>query len=118
MEKIDAMLKKIIYGCFAVYFFVSLICGCIIKSRLEHYMDECRQYREQLELAENRESEIRAAVDRTGLILGQTTNSIGELREKLKEVENSYNSLWNMFYDNDDNVSDREEQIGETKDVQ
>ena len=107
------MFKKIVYGCFAAYFFVSLICGGILKSRLEHYMGECRQYREQLELAENRESEIRENVNRTGLILSETTNSIGELREKLKEVEDSYNSLWNMFYDNDDNVSDREKQIEE-----
>lgn len=107
------MLKKIIYGCFAVYFFVSLICGGILKGRLEHYMDECGQYREQLELAENRESEIRENVNRTGLVLGETVNSVAELREKLKEVEDSYNSLWNMLYDNDDNVSDREIQVKE-----
>ena len=67
-------------------------------------MAECGQYREQLEVAANRESEIRAAVNRAGLILCETTNSIAELREKLKEVEDCYNSLWNMFYDDDDTI--------------
>lgn len=105
--------EKIVYCCFAAYFFISIICGATLQSRLERSMAECRQYREQLELAENRESEVRQVVNRTGLILSETTNSIGELREKLKEVEDSYNSLWNMLYDNDNNVSDREEQVNE-----
>lgn len=76
-------------------------------------MAELGHYREQLELAENRESEIRANVNRTGLILSETTNTVGELREKLKALEDSYNSLWNMFYDNDSNVYNREEQVNE-----
>ena len=107
------MLKKVVYYCFAIYFVLSIISGSILKSRLDYYLAECRQYREQLELAENRESEIRANVNRTGLILSETTNTVGELRQKLKEVEDSYNNLWNMFYNDDSNVSDREEQVKE-----
>lgn len=104
-------LKKILYIIAAVYFIISIIGGGIQTYRLERSMEECRQYREQLAAAENRESEVRAAIDRTSLILSQTTNSVGELREKLKEVENSYNYMWNMFYNNDNTIHNRENQI-------
>lgn len=97
----NEILKKILYSLFAVYFIISIIGGGIQTYRLERSMAECRQYREQLAIAENRESEVRAAIDRTGLILGETTNSVGELREKLKEVEDSYNYMWHLFYDYD-----------------
>lgn len=103
------MAKKIMYGIIAACFLATLAWGAVQTRRLERSMAECGQYREQLELAENRESEVRAVINRTGLILGETTNSIGELRKKLEEVEDSYNSLWNMFYDDDSSVSDREE---------
>ena len=63
-------------------------------------MAECRQYREQLKLAADRESEVRAAIDRTSLILGETTNSIGDLRKKLTEVEDDYNRLYSLCFDN------------------
>jgi len=71
-------------------------------------MAELGQYRNQLELAENRESEIRATVNRTGLILSETTSSVTELRKKLEEVEDCYNYMWHLLYDDDNNVSDRE----------
>lgn len=99
----NEILKKVLYIVAAIYFILSLVGGGIQTYRLERSMAECRQYREQLAIAENRESEVRAAIDRTGLILGQTTNSIGELREKLKEVEDSYNYMWQLLYD-DDNI--------------
>ena len=67
-------------------------------------MAECGQYREQLAAAENRESEIITVINRTNLILGETANSVGELREKLKEVENSYNYMWRLFYDDDNTI--------------
>ena len=99
----NEILKKILYTTAIIYFFISIVGGAYISCKLERSMAECRQYREQLKLAENRESEVRAVINRTGLILGETTNSIGELREKLKEVENSYNYMWHLFYD-DDNI--------------
>ena len=96
-------LEKILYITIACCFAFSIAFGGIQTCRLERSMAECRQYREQLELAENRESEVRAAINRTSLILGETTNSIGDLRKKLKEVEDSYNYMWHLFYD-DDNI--------------
>ena len=106
-------LKKILYTIAAIYFIISIIGGGIQTYRLECSMAECRQYREQLKLAENRESEVRATIDRTSLILNQTTNSIGDLRKKLKEVEDSYNYLWNLFYNNDNIIYNGENQIDE-----
>lgn len=109
----NALLKKILYIIAALYFLISVIGGGIQTYRLERSMAECRQYREQLAAAENRESEVRAAINRTSLILGETTNSIGELREKLKAVEDSYNYLWNLFYNDDNTIHNRENKIDE-----
>lgn len=104
------MPKNIKYYIVAAIFLITLAFGCFQSCRLERSMAECRQYREQLELAENRESEIRDVIGRTSLILGETANSVGELREKLKEVEDSYNYLWSLFYNNDNNVYNREDE--------
>lgn len=109
------MLKKVVYYCFAVYFFVSLICGGILKSRLEHYMDECQRYRVELAAATDRQSEIAGVVGHTSLILGETVNSVAELREQLKAVEDDYNRLYSLCFDNGSDVYNREKQIGETK---
>ncbi len=97
------MFKRILYIIIAACFLITLAFGGVQTCRLERSMAELGQCREQLELAQNRESEIRDVVGRTGLILSETANSVGELREKLKEVENSYNYMWNLFY-NDDNT--------------
>lgn len=107
------LLKKIVYGCFAVYFFVSLICGGILKSRLEHYMAECERYRVELTAASNRQSEIAGVIGHTGLILGETVNSVAELREQLKAVEDDYNRLYSLCFDNGSDVHNREKQIEE-----
>lgn len=101
--------KKILYTIVACCFTFSVAFGGIQTCRLGRSMAECGQYREQLRIAENRESEVRAAIDRTGLILGETTTSIGELREKLKEVEDSYNYMWHLFYDDDSSIHNRED---------
>jgi len=103
------MWKKIMYCLVAACFLITLTFGGIQTCRLERSMAELGQCREQLAIAENRESEVRQVVNRTGLILGETTNSVGELREKLKEVENSYNYLWQLFYDDDNTIYNRED---------
>ena len=97
------------YCLVAACFLITLTFGGIQTCRLERSMAELGQCREQLAIAENRESEVRQVVNRTGLILGETTNSVGELREKLKEVENSYNYLWQLFYDDDNTIYNRED---------
>lgn len=103
------MAKKIMYGIIAACFLATLTFGGIQTCRLERSMERCEQYRTELELAQNRESEIGECISRTNTILSKTSNTVEGLREKLKAVEDSYNSLWNMFYDDDSSVSDREE---------
>ena len=103
------MWKKIMHCLVAACFLITLTFGGIQTCRLERSMAELGQCREQLAIAENRESEVKQVVNRTGLILGETTNSVGELREKLKEVENSYNYMWQLFYDDDNTIHNRED---------
>ena len=105
----DKMFKKIVYCCFAGYFVLSIICGCILKGRLEHYMAECEHYRIELAAASDRQSEIAGVVGHTSLVLGETVNSVAELREQLKAVEDDYNRLYSLCFDNGSDVSDREE---------
>jgi hypothetical protein len=89
---------------------VGALAGLGIQSyRLQQYMDECRQYREQLTAATDRQSEIAGVVGHTSIILGETVNSVKELREQLKAVEDDYNRLYSLCFDNDSNVYNGEE---------
>jgi len=81
-------------------------------------MAECEQYRIELAAAADRQSEIAGVVGHTSLVLGETISSVAELREQLKAVEDDYNRLYSLCFDNGSDVYDREKQIGETKDVQ
>jgi hypothetical protein len=90
--------------------FIGACAGFGIQSyRLQQYMDECRQYREQLTAATNRQSEITGVVEHTNLILSETVNSVAELREQLKAVEDDYNRLYSICFDNGNIISNREE---------
>lgn len=95
----NEILKKILYTIAALYFIISLVGGGIQTYRLERSMAECQQYREQLELATDRQSEIAEVVGHTSLILGETVNSVAELRRQLKEVEDNYNKLYSLCFD-------------------
>lgn len=105
------LLKKILYFIAAIYFVISIVGGGIQTYRLERSMAECRQYREQLKLATDRQSEIAEVVGHTSLILGETVNSVAELRNQLKAVENNYNRLYSLCFDNGNIVYNGENQI-------
>ena len=105
----NGKLKKILYTIAALYFIISIIGGGIQTYRLERSMAECRQYREQLKLATDRQSEIAGVVGHTSLILSETVNSVAELRKQLKAVENDYNRLYSLCFDNGSDVYNREE---------
>lgn len=105
----NEIIKKVLYTIAAVYFIVSIVGGGIQTYRLECSMAECRQYREQLELATDRQSEIAEVVGHTSLILGETVNSVAELRNQLKAVENDYNRLYSLCFDNGRIVHNGEE---------
>lgn len=68
-------------------------------------MERCEQYRIELDSAQNRESEIGDCISRTSVILSETSNTVEGLREKLKAVEDSYNYMWELLY-NDNNCVD------------
>lgn len=89
---------------------VGSFAGLGIQSyRLDKSMAECRQYREQLELATDRQSEIAGVVGHTSIVLGETVNSVKELREQLKAVEADYNQLYSLCFNNGNDVFDGEE---------
>lgn len=91
------MFKKIIYFIIAFVVLI-LLAGCVIQThRLECYRDQCEQYRIQLEAATNRERDIESSIQRAGAILGQSINSIGELREQIKEVRKCYEEMENWL---------------------
>lgn len=110
------MLKKVLCYCFVVYFIFSIVCGCVLQSRLEHYMAECERYRIEYKAATDRQSEIAGVVGHTSLVLGETVDSVAELRVQLQAVEDDYNRLYSLCFDNGSNVPDGEKQVkGETK---
>lgn len=72
-------------------------------------MGQCEQYRVELAAASDRQSEIAGVVGHTSLVLGETVNSVAELREQLKAVEDDYNRLYSLCFDNGSDVSNGEE---------
>jgi hypothetical protein len=75
--------------------------------RLESSMERCQQYREQLEFASNREREIGETISRTSILLSETSNTASGLREKLKILEDSYNYMWKLLYNDTDSCSNK-----------
>lgn len=92
------MLKKIIYSIIAIYFVLSIICGAVLSYKLGHYRQQSEYYRVQLEAAANRERDIENTIQRTGLILCESINSVAELREQIKAVRESYEEMENIIY--------------------
>ena len=103
----NEILKKVLYIVAAIYFIISIVGGAILSCRLERSMDRCEQYRVELESAKNREYEIGESISRTGNILRETSNTVEGLRKKLEAVEDSYNYMWHLFYDDDNIIHNR-----------
>lgn len=73
-----------------------------LNSKLEQYMAKCEHYRIELAAATDRQSEIAGVVGHTSCILSETVNSVAELREQLKAVEDDYNRIYSLCFDNGD----------------
>ena len=100
-EKIYKCVFVVMLILFAIFF-----TGFAVQTyRLERSMERCEQYRTELELAQNREHEIGESISRTSIILCQTSDTVEGLREKLEAVEDSYNYMWGLLY-NDNNCVD------------
>lgn len=104
----NEIIKKVLYIIAALYFIISIIGGGIQTYRLERSMERCEQYRIELESAKNREYEIGESISRTSDILRQTSNTVEGLRKKLEAVEDSYNYMWQLLYDDDNIISNGE----------
>lgn len=92
------MFKKIVNCIIAFIMLILLVGGIIQTCRLERYREQCEQYRVQLEAAANRERDIENTIQRTGLILCESINSVAELREQIKAVRESYEEMENIIY--------------------
>ena len=82
-----------------------------LNSKLGQYMAKCEHYRLELEAATDRQSEITEVVGHTSCILSETVNSVAELREQLKAVEDDYNRLYSLCFDNRDIIHNGEKQM-------
>lgn len=104
--------EKLVYvtllGCFI---YTALLTGLnyTTQRKLEQYMELCEQYRVELNAASNRQRDITENVERTREVLNKTVYTVGELRAQLKEVESSYNYMWELLHNNDNGLSYREE---------
>lgn len=108
------MFKKIIYGSFTAYFVFSIICGAVFYSGLVCYRQQSEYYRAELERASNQQQLLTATIDkcwesteRTKELLGSSVNTIGELREQLKEVRENYQNMEVLLLDCYDNMHSR-----------
>lgn len=112
------MLKRIMYTLFAIILLAAMG-GTIIQScRLELYRNKLEYYRTELESAHNREQYIANTVDecfhsvvRTREVLSSTVNTVGELREQLREVRTEFENMENRLCDFYDNFHNRDDHI-------
>lgn len=92
--------KKILIS-FIAFIILSLSTLCYVQTkRVGLYRDRCEYYRVQLDTASNREQQLADTVDecfesvrRTSEILSSTSNTIGDLRKKLKAVREEYENM-------------------------
>lgn len=109
------MLKKAMYTLFAIILLAAMVGTCIQSYRLELYRQQSEYYRTELESAHSRQSELADAVDecfqsvvRTREVLSSTVNTVGDLRNQLREVRAEFENMENRlcdFYDNYNNRS-------------
>lgn len=92
-------MERVVFCILASLFIIASVLAGVQTCRLHAAMGQCEQYREELESAHDRQSEIAGIVAGAGEILGATANSLGELRKKLEEVEDSYYNLWKLVSD-------------------
>lgn len=102
--------EKLVYitllGCFI---YTALLTGLnyTTQRKLGRYMELCEHYRTELDAASDRQRDITENVARTREVLSKTVYTVGELRAQLKEVESSYNYMWNLLANNSDSISDQ-----------
>lgn len=96
----NEILKKIVYCLFAIYFLVSLIGGCVLKSRLERTRSELKSVRTELGAARNRQLELESTiadcaviVNRDKQILSESGTSIQFIRAQISAIREGYQAM-------------------------
>ena len=100
----NEILKKIIYCLFAVYFLVSIIGGCVLKSRLERTRSELGSIRTELGAAQNRQLELESTitdcaviVSRDKQILSESGTTIQFVKSQISAIRESYQEMENLL---------------------
>ena len=90
-------MQKVLNYIITIVLIVSLTFAGVQTYRLGCYREQCNTYREQLELASDRQSGIKANVERAGIILGSTINSVAELKGQLREVREIFEAMEDLL---------------------
>ena len=110
--------KKILISFIAFVLLGLSVFSYIQTRRVDIYRSRCEYYRMELDAASSREQQLTDTVDecfesvrRTNEILSSTSNTVGDLREKLTAVRQEYENMADRllyFYDKYHSVSDTE----------
>lgn len=85
--------KTLLIGFVAITILSLSVLSYVQTKRVGLYRDRCEYYRVQLTDATNREQQLVDSVRRTNEILSETSNTVGDLREKLKAVRQEYENM-------------------------
>lgn len=103
-------LKKVLYIVATIYFIISIVGGAILLYRLGLTRQQLDYIRTELELSQNRQQEAFDTIDecyrnveRASEILGQSINTVSDIRNQISEIRKNYETMENrllQFYDN------------------
>lgn len=103
-------MQKTTFIAYVFAFFSLLFCTAfsIQTYRLANARCELREVRAELQLATNRQSEITELVGRTGEILSQSSTTIKDVREQIREIRENYEAMesWLLNYNSNNTGSD------------
>ena len=112
----NEMYKNIIIGILVGLLSVACAGFGIQTYRLGIYRQQSEYYRTELAEATNREQQLAATIDecwrsteRTSEILSQSINSVGELREQIRQVREAYQDLENRLLDCYDRIHNNDD---------
>lgn len=99
--------KNICVGVIVLLLFVFCASHIVQYNRLDSYREEYNNLRTEYESLKTRErqlndtiGECRGVVERTNAILGESTTTIGELRNQISYVRKCYEEMENLLFSN------------------
>lgn len=96
--------EKIVYIAFSCYFAVSVLYTVILSNRLERNRLQSEQLRQELARATNQQQILTTTINqcydttrRTEQILGESINTVAELRAAIKQIRENYEAMENCI---------------------